>query len=134
MGLSTLYEFPFGIQTNPWLAVARINAETVYLLTNRAKAYLDLSKSLGACQTSDDFLTQQVTFWQVAQRQYMDSFQSAAFAALPEASSEANEPSSQIVRSRDYMVVAEPDALAVKAAKDAVLSKQANPERLRRSA
>ena len=134
MGLSTLYEFPFGIQTNPWLAVARINAETVYLLTNRAKAYLDLSKSLSACQTSDDFLTQQVTFWQVAQRQYMDSFQNAAFAALPEASSEANEAPSQSVRSRDYIVVAEPDGAAVQATKEAVQAKPANPERLRRSA
>lgn len=132
MGLSTLYEFSFGSEINPWRVAARINAETLCLLTRRAQAYLDLPKNLGSCQTTDDFITQQVTFWQVAQRQYMESLQSAAFAALPVAPiSEANDSPADRVRARDYIVVQDTAPAAVK---EIVPPKQANPERLRRSA
>ncbi len=132
MGLNTLYEFSFGSEINPWRAAARINAETLCLFTRRAQAYLDLPKNLGSCQTTDDFITQQVTFWQVAQRQYMESLQSAAFAALPVAAvSEANDSPANRVRARDYIVVQDTVPAALK---EIAPQKQANPERLRRSA
>ena len=135
MGLSTLYEFSLGSEINPWRAFTRINAESLGLFTRRAQAYLDLSKNLSSCQTSDDFLTQQVTFWQVAQRQYMDSFQNSAFAVLPVAPvSEGSADQGNPERVRDYIVVLDTAASVVKAEKDAVPVKPANSERLRRSA
>ena len=133
MALSTLYEFPFGFEANPWRAITRINAETIYLFTNRAQAYLDFSKNLNGSQTTDDFLTQQVTFWQVAQQQYLNSFHSAAFGDLPIAAI-VKTGEGQSKRSRDYIVVSEPTLPAATSAKDAVQTKQSKPERLRRSA
>lgn len=135
MGLSTLYEFPIGSEAETWRAAARINAEAVCLLTRRTQAYLDLTKGLAGCTTSGDFLTQQVLFWQVAQRQYLESFQSAILAALPAA--DAVEPAVTRVkqeRPRDYMMLPEITSAPAQGGKELRAVSAPRAERLRRSA
>ncbi|MEQ1694311.1 MAG: hypothetical protein ABL901_00585 [Hyphomicrobiaceae bacterium] len=135
MGLSTLYEFPFGTETNPWRAFARINAEAVCLMTRRSQAYLDLSTRLAGCKTSDDWLTQQVAFWQIAQRQYIESLQTTMLAALPLAPvGESVATVGKCERSRDYIVMPEAPPRAAQAEKDVPATVIARAERVRRSA
>ena len=141
MGLNTLYEFPFGAQINPWIAVGRINAQAVLLVTQRAQAYLDLSAGLGECKTTDDFLTQQVSFWQIAQRQYLETAQRSVLATLPVVGMEpSTECGANKGRPRDYMVVREAVPAVVTSGVEVVgqkpigAEKPVATERLRRTA
>lgn len=141
MGLNTHYEFPFGPHLNPWLAAGRINSHAVMLLTQRAQAYLNFSAELGECKTTDDVLTQQVSFWQIAQRQYLETVQKSILATLPVL---GMAPTSETVvqkgRPRDYMVVQQVAPDVIKSGSDHVGKKPSGvelavpSERLRRTA
>ncbi len=89
-----------------WKAAARIQIEAFALMTRRAKAYLEFSDTLARCKSPNDVITEQVRFWQLAQRAYLQGFDSVVGAATPRAvnsekpqQSKLPEPRSKIVES-----------------------------------
>ena len=129
----------FGPLLDPTLffkMTARMQCETMAFVSRRARAYADLPKVLASCHFPDDVLTEQVRFWQIAQRQYMESL-SRTFSAVPPVESPAPAVAAKPAPRRDYLVVAERPANAAQeqaapAAPEAtVLDK---PVRARRSA
>lgn len=96
---------PFEFAGDALTIMARFQCETMGLLTRRAQAYVDLPRALAQCHSPEDLLSEQVRFWQVAQRQYAESYE-RALAALPVG--EPGEPAAAAASAtprRDYMVV-----------------------------
>lgn len=84
--------------------MARLQCETFALMSRRAKAYADLSKTLACCHSPEDVMTEQVRFWQIAQRQYAESFERAV-AAVPLGTELEAKPDAKSAPRRDYLVV-----------------------------
>ena len=106
------FMFPNYMTGEPfWKAAVRMQIETVALMSRQAQALGDLHTVMATCHSPEEFLTEQVRYWQIAQRHSAASFQNV-FAPVPltaadaKASAEAN--SVEKVRGpRDYLVVAE---------------------------
>lgn len=98
--------------SDAWIkAVGRMQVETVAFLTRRMIANLELPQALARCSTPAEAMAEQVRYWQVAQRQYMQSLERVTLAAasVPAA---AGLP---VERSRDYIVVSDnPNPLPAK--------------------
>jgi hypothetical protein len=100
---------PFAAVGYSWKMAARMQIETVALMSRRAQALMELPATLASCSSAQDLLTEHVKFCQLAQRQYAQSIQKVTAAA----------PSSTVVapdvqpKVRDYMVVSDRDVKAV---------------------
>ena len=94
-----------------WKAAARMQIESVALVSRQIQALGDFQKVLATCHSPDEILTEQVRYWQIAQRHTETSLHKV-FASVPltvadaVASAEA-EPAEKVQRPRDYMAVAE---------------------------
>ena len=127
----------FSLSLDPFAffkVMARSQCESMALMSRRAKALADLPKVLAGCHSPEDFLTEQVRFWQVAQRQYADSFE-RTFGASPFAGGAAAEAAVTTPSKRDYLVVAERPAAQPKEQAPAAVQEAADRlVRVRRSA
>jgi hypothetical protein len=96
-----------------WKIMARLQIEMIALSSRRAQAYLELPSTLARCHSTQDVLTEQVMFWQVAQRQYAQCVERTVV-PIPTVVVGANTapPAAVQARPRDYMVVSDREALA----------------------
>ena len=83
---------------------ARMQFETVALMTQRAHAYMAISDTLAMCQDSDDVMTEQVRFWQIAQLSYIESLNSIV-GASPKNDNAKPVPSVPLTRDRNNIVI-----------------------------
>ena len=90
-----------------WKFTARLQIETIALMSRRAQACMELPSTLARCASPQDILTEQVRYWQLAQRHYMQSLGTVA-GSVPAA--DEPEAAQALARPRDYLVVAEPAA------------------------
>ena len=105
---------PFDVAGTAFNLMARFQCETLSLMTRRAQAYVDLPRMLAQCHSPEDLLTEQVRFWQIAQRQYAASYE-RTLAALPAGLEMAQASAAAPAGARrDYMVVSERKADPVK--------------------
>jgi hypothetical protein len=142
---------PFSMGEQYLKFLARLQVDSLTLASRRAHALMELPKTLSSCTSPDKLLTEQVLYWQLAQRQYAEACTSAftkaaALAVMPDAEAGAEienletakvEPETGRApqRQRDVLTVAEARQESVAAAKPQV----ADPlppvrVRLRRSA
>lgn len=106
MGSELLFFPAFTTGEAPWKVLARIQIESLALMSRRAQAYMELPQTLSHCRTPEDLMTEQVRFWQVAQRQYAAGFEKVA-GAVPVPLVQAPKVETAQPRPRDYIVVAE---------------------------
>ena len=106
-----LFFFPaFSSCEPPWKILARMQIETMALMSRRAQAYLELPQTLAQCRTPGDLMTEQVRFSQIAQRQYMAAGEHV-YALLPMPSlATTSKTEEKSVKPRDYMVVQQNEA------------------------
>ena len=106
MGNETSLDWAFTTAPSLWRMAAQMQIETVALISRRAQAYMELPQKLAYCHSPEDLLREQVCFWQIAQRHYMQgldkSLSTLGSQSAPEAESATATP-----RLRDYMVVSE---------------------------
>lgn len=125
MGNETRFEFPFpfpfpsSFATGPalWKISARMQIEAMALMARRAQAYMELPQTLAQCHNPQDILTEQVRFWQIAQRQYMAGFDKA-FADVNATADPLAAGAASPQRPRDYMVVSQTPPAATDASRD----------------
>lgn len=84
--------------------VGRMQIETVALMTRRMIANIELPQAMARCQTPQDVMAEQVRYWQLAQRQYMQSLEKVA-SSVP-ASMMGGVPAAR-ARMRDYILVSD---------------------------
>ena len=89
-----------------WKLAVRMQIEVLALSCHRVQAYAELGKTLAACRAPDDLLTEQVRFWQIAQRQYIASLDKV-FSPPSPAAGETRARVEKTPAVRDYMVVPE---------------------------
>jgi hypothetical protein len=121
---------PFTAATGAWKVAARMQIETVALMSRRAQAYMELPTTLATCSSSDDLLSQHSLFLQVAQRQYAASAQKVANSAPASVVSAINAAPTV----RDYLVVSDGQAGAPQREMSRDGRTAAAPQKLRRSA
>jgi hypothetical protein len=97
--------------------VSRMQVETVALMTRRTLAVMELPHALSRCETPQDVVAEQVRYWQIAQRQYMQGLEKVA-AVVPGSIAQAAAQR----RPRDYMVVADNTAAMATAAPAATVT------------
>jgi hypothetical protein len=91
--------------------VGRMQVETVAFMTRRTLAAFELPQTLSRCTTPQEMMAEQVRYWQIAQRQYLQSVEKVAAAvpltaaALATASTAAPAPAATVRPARDYMLV-----------------------------
>lgn len=154
MNFETQLFSPLSIVEHYWKFAARLQVDTLSLATRRAQAMMELSTTLSSCTSPDQLLTEQVRYWQLAQRQYAEVCTQAfvkatALTVITDAEagdeSVAIEPLAQDLpqRQRDVLTVVEAPASSVDAAQppaaDAIKQQAADHlppvrVRLRRSA
>ncbi|MBX9926244.1 MAG: hypothetical protein K2Y05_07790 [Hyphomicrobiaceae bacterium] len=79
-------KWPVTNAADAWMkSIGRIQVETAALATRRMLAVLEFPQHLARCETPQDVISEQVRFWQIAQRQYMQSLERIAVAASAEA-------------------------------------------------
>ena len=66
-----------------WSIAARMQIETVALITRRAQAYMAISDTVALCQDPEGLMIEQVRFWQIAQRDYIETLGGIARPAAP---------------------------------------------------
>ena len=98
-----------------WNFAGWAQVEAVALLTRRVQAYLEIADTLASCNHSDDVMREQVRFWQIAQRNYVESVTAIVGASTHDGSVR---PSSLMntERARDYIVMDASDNSAVQSA------------------
>jgi hypothetical protein len=94
---------PFTGAHEVWKFAARMQIETVALMSRRAQAYMELPTTLATCSSTADLMAQQVHFYERAQRQYAQSAQKLAAASPSQIGAAVNQKVSPKVR--DYIVV-----------------------------
>jgi hypothetical protein len=94
-----------------WKIMARLQIEMIALSSRRARAYLELPSTLARCHSTQDVLTEQVLFWQVAQRQYAQGVERTVVPVPTVVAASTTEVASPS-RSRDYMVVSDREPVA----------------------
>ena len=106
MGNETSLDWAFTTGPSLWRMAAQIQTESVALISRRAQAYMELPQTLAHCHSPEDLLREQVCFWQIAQRHYMQGLDKTLSTLLspsaPEVAGAATTP-----RLRDYIVVSE---------------------------
>ena len=131
MANETSLDWTFTMGPSLWKMAVRIQIESVVLISRRAQAYMEIPQALAHCKSPEDLLTEQVRFWQIAQRHYMQGFERAMtsvhLAPTPETTATPHP-----ARPRDYMVVSE----TVPAPKETAKPQDAREQavRVRRSA
>jgi len=117
--------------------MARLQCESLVLVSRRVKAFADLPGTLAYCHSPQDLLTEQVKFWQIAQKHYAECFEHA-FSAWPLAVERAikPEPLSPPAPRRDYLVVSDSETVPAPAAAAKLPSSEAHlpPVKVRRTA
>ena len=100
-----------GRNFEPWLrAAARGNLEAFTLMSRRAQAYLELPMRLSQCRTPQDFVNEQVRFWQTMTRQYTESSQRIVGAWLDVAQIGGRRTRGDgAEKERDYITFPEPE-------------------------
>lgn len=85
-------------------AVGRMQVETMALATRRLVANLEYPQAIARCQSGGELLSEQVRYWQVAQRQYLEAYKhmTTGISEVP-----AVELADTSPRNRDYIVVAD---------------------------
>ena len=88
-----------------WKAAVRFQLDQLALVTRRAQAYLDLPKSVAKCNSTQTLMAEQVRFWEQAQRQYLQQFETAlsVIPLPPLAKPDAASP--KVARAHDYLTV-----------------------------
>ena len=126
---SFLLTFPaFSMVEPPWKVMARLQIETMALVSRRSQAYMELPAMLAQCHNPQDLLTEQVRFWQMAQRQYAHGLEKIVGAVPLTQSAEgmsAEETPTQ-PKARDYMIVSDRDAAVAPSTRDGA-GKEARP-------
>jgi hypothetical protein len=122
--MSTMIE-PF------WKMAARAQIETLALASRRAQAYMELPQTFAHCCGPQDYLTEQVRFWQTAQKQYALGLE-RTLAASSAAALAPPSTATPFERKRDYMLVSDRPVPPVPA-KEALPAREPTT-RLRRSA
>lgn len=108
------FHAPFDFAADTLNLMARLQCETMTLMTRRTQAYIDWPKTLGRCRSAEDLMTEQVRFWQMAQRHYAEGYE-RAMSALPVGHGGPLVPSAPPASPRrDYIVVSERPAGAAK--------------------
>ena len=129
----------FDLFSAPWKLMARMQCEGLALISRRAQALATVPTTLANCHGPDDYMTQSVMFWQIAQRQYTESL-GRVMAAVPGAvSNAATAPQAATEKpvQRDYMVVSstsQPHVAAPKTPVPTTVDEDLPPVRVRRSA
>ena len=97
----------FSMVEPPWKIMTRLQIETIALVNRRAQAYMELPTILAQCQNPQDLMTEQVRFWQTAQRQYALGLEKivGSVPLAPSAEETPNQP-----KARDYMIVSDRNA------------------------
>ena len=89
-----MFDFPMFENAMKWSAhagdawvksIGRIQVETAALATRRMLALLEFPQHLARCESPQEVISEQIRFWQIAQRQYMQSLERMAVAASAEA-------------------------------------------------
>lgn len=104
-GVPSTAGWPTSVVGDAWVkTVGRMQVETVAFWTRRMMASLELPQALGQCSTPEEVLAEHVRYWQVAQREYMQSLEKiSTLMVSPPAASVAG----AAARSRDYFVVSD---------------------------
>ena len=111
---SFLLTFPaFSMVEPPWKVMARLQIETMALVSRRSQAYMELPAMLAQCHNPQDLLTEQVRFWQMAQRQYAHGLEKIVGSVpLTQSAEGSAEETPTQPKARDYMIVSDRDAAA----------------------
>ena len=105
MGFETQLFSPFMGADLFWKSAARLQIESLALMSRRAQAMMELPQTLAHCHSPQDLLTEQVKFWQIAQRHYAHCLEKAAGPiTMPETVATQD---AKPQRPRDYIVVSD---------------------------
>ena len=132
MGFESYLFSPFAGGEQFFKLAARFQIDQLALATMRAQALMDIPAALAHCSSPDDILTEQVRYWQIAQRQYAQALSTTVEKAVAAATLAEVVEIEPIMRQRDYLVVKEP-AGAVEPAVPLEANQNAAPP-IRRSA
>jgi hypothetical protein len=97
------YAVPFA---SFWKAAARFQLDQLAFMTRRTQAYLDLPKTVAKCSSTQALMAEQVRFWEQAQRQYLQQFETALSVIPLPPLVEPGAPPSKVARVHDYLTVA----------------------------
>ena len=107
MGFESYLFSPFAAGEQLFKLAARYQIEQVALATKRAQALMDIPATLAHCSSPDDYQTEQVRYWQIAQRHYAVALTHTVEKAVAAASFAEVVDIEPLLRQRDYLVVKE---------------------------